>query len=138
MMMLRLLSGLAAVLTSSAAPSDFAGTWEGKVNDQPAVRLTLSDAAGQLSGEMVFFFQSRGQDGKWRVVKNQNGGGPILAPRLEGKLLTFEVRHHKTHGSLEYGPNKRYTVERAGPDEVRLREAGVPDESPGLKLIRVK
>ncbi|HYM11936.1 MAG TPA: hypothetical protein VEU62_14460, partial [Bryobacterales bacterium] len=52
---------------AAAANSPFAGTWDGTINDLPGVEITIQDAGGQLSGAVIFYFQKRGPDGKWRV-----------------------------------------------------------------------
>jgi hypothetical protein len=41
------------------ANSPFAGTWEGKLNDLPAIGLKIDDAGGKIGGTIVFYFQER-------------------------------------------------------------------------------
>lgn len=121
------------------APS-FAGTWEGKQNDLPAVELALRNDHGQISGTIGFYFQTRGADGKWHLDGNPPYTVPLLSPKLEGAVLTFETIHHKKHGSPELGPNNRYRVTFIGPKEARLQifryGAKENDSQPGLKLSR--
>jgi hypothetical protein len=133
---LQILLGSILLVLPVFAKSAFEGTWTGKVNDLPAVKLTISEDSGKVTGVMTFYFQSRGADGKWRVVEKQDGGGPILVPRIEEKTLTFQVRHHKTHGGSEYGPNKKYAVELTGGGEARMRDIDVPNAGKGLLLTR--
>src|SRR6478672_6604620 len=90
------------------ANSRFSGTWEGKMNDLPGVELTIQDANGQVSGSIGFYFQTRGDDGKWQLGEKTTV--PLLSPKLEGKVLKFETIHHKKHGSEELGPNNKYRV----------------------------
>ena len=118
------------------AESPFAGVWEASMNDQPALKLTIRDTSGKLSGNIVFYFQQRGADGKWHVVENGDAAGEILDPHVEGKFLIFEVRHHKQHGGTEYGPNKRYSVEVTAEREGRLREITDNKPSDGVKLTK--
>lgn len=125
-----------AFLLALLSASPFAGTWEGKINDQPGVKLTLEDAAdGKVRGTIVFYFQKLGDDGKWHVVEGGDARAEILVPEAKGKVLTFEVRHHKSHGSSEYGPNKKFVFELTGPKEARFREPGGAEGS-GLLLTR--
>lgn len=43
---------------------------------------------------MVFYFQGRRDaNSPWHVPSENSV--PLLAPRVEGDTLTFEVRHHK-------------------------------------------
>ncbi len=120
------------------AISKFAGAWEGKVNDLPGVKLTIREDAGKVSGSITFYFQTKGDDGKWRVVEGGDASAAILAPKIEGTRLTFEVPHHKQHGGTEYGPNKRYSVYLTGDDEVRLRDRDDPKSGQGFKMTRAK
>jgi hypothetical protein len=117
--------------------SQFAGTWEGKMNDQPAVQITLTTDGGKVGGTIIFYFQRLGKDGKWHV-EGDNRAQPLIGPQVDGNILTFEVLHHKTHGSSELGPNKKFRLEVTAEDEARLREAGDPTDvqGHGLKLTR--
>ena len=135
-LILRFLMGLLVVTLPAAAKSPFAGMWEGSVHDQPTLKLTIEDIDGKLAGVMVFYFQRRGEDGKFHVVPNGDAAGAIISPQVEGKVLTFEVQHHKKHGGTELGPNIKYSVELTGANEARLRQVGDPQASEGLKLIR--
>jgi len=111
----------AVVLLAGAvrAVSPFAGTWHATANGLPAVTLTVQDRDGKISGTVVFYLQTRESvDAPWKV----DGGDivEILNPTTEGSRLVFEVRHHTYHGSSEYGPNVKMTVELAEPDQLKL------------------
>src|ERR1700730_3301549 len=121
-----------------AAPenSSFAGTWEGRMNDLPGINLKIQEADRRISGAIVFYFQERGDpNGPWHVAAES--AVPLLAPHVEGKTLTFEVQHHRCHGCSELGPNVKFRMALAGPNEARLWNLDVEtDSGPGLKLIR--
>jgi hypothetical protein len=119
--------------------SRFAGTWEGSVNDQPAVKLTLTAEGGKVDGTIIFYFQRLGKDGKWHV-EGDDAPQALIAPRVDGNILTFEVPHHKKHGGTELGPNKKYRLEVIAANEARFREAGDPTDLPGrgLKLTHTR
>jgi hypothetical protein len=109
--------------------SPFDGTWEGKTNDLPSVNLTVADAGGgQLGGVVAFYFQMRGDDGEWRVAGKSVA--PLLAAHAEGKVLVFEVQHHKTHGGPEFGPNVKFRTELAGGNEALLYNVSEPSAGP--------
>jgi hypothetical protein len=135
---------LAAVLAGLALAwcADFAiaGTWEGKENGLPAVELTFRNDNGQISGTIGFYFQTRGADGKWHLDHNPPYTVPLLSPKLDRAVLTFETIHHKKHGSPELGPDNRYRVTFLGPKEARLQifrdQAKQNESQPGLTLIR--
>jgi hypothetical protein len=130
---------LLAIFTSSAnSSSPFTGTWEGRMNDQPAIELTIHEENGKTGGAIVFYFQRRGKDGKWQVEGGKNPI-PLLMPNIKGKSLTFEVTHHKRHGGSELGPNVQFRMELTGADTAALYKTDeAPDGGPGLKLTRRK
>src|SRR5947209_20593913 len=99
---------LVLIMAAAAATSSFTGTWEANMNDLPGVELVIKDDAGQVSGSIAFYFQSRGEDGKWHLGEKTTL--PLLSPKLDGRVLTFESIHHKKHGSPELGPNNKYRV----------------------------
>jgi hypothetical protein len=141
------LAALASTATFAAAQSPaavatnspFVGTWDGKMNDLPGISLTIDSTGGKIGGVIVFYFQERPDtNSPWRVTAEH--AVPLLAPRVDGKTLTFEVQHHICHDCAELGPNAKFRVEVAGPYELRLwklddRETG-KDPGPGSKLIR--
>ena len=123
----------------TAADTPFAGTWEGKTNGLPAVELIVRQEAGKITGSIGFYFQIRGEDGKWRL--GEKTSLPVLRPVINGNVLTFESIHRKQHGGTELGPNNRYHVNLAGANEMRLNilKDGTPvNGTSGLKLARQK
>jgi len=127
----------AAPTVSSTASLD--GTWEGKMNDLPAIELKIDNSSGKVSGTMLFYFQERSDPSEpWHVT----GGtpAPLLLPHVEGNTLTFELQHHKCHNCAELGPNQKFRVELKVPNEARLwmweSQDAPKDPGPGLKLER--
>lgn len=119
---------------AASAESPFDGTWEGQMNDLPGVTLIVADAGGgQIGGVVIFYFQKRGEDGQWHVAGKSTA--PLLAVRSEGKVLTFEVQHHKSHDSPEFGPNVKFRVELTGASEAILHNVAEPAMGP-VKLMR--
>ena len=139
-----ILGGLACLAAIVLAPfsmagqtdSLFAGTWEGKVNGLPSVSLKIGEVDGKISGIIVFYFQERSDvNSPWHVAGE--AAGPILAPQVEGKTLTFEVEHHKCHGCAELGPNVKFSLALEAPNEARFRKLGDEEDSgPGFRMIR--
>jgi hypothetical protein len=136
----RTLIVLLTMAVIAAAQSSFTGTWEGQVNDLPGVELVIRDEAGGVSGSIAFYFQMRGDDGKWHLGEKTTL--PLLTPKVTGKVLTFETIHHKKHGSPELGPNNKYRVNLVSESELRLQILKDPaeknDPGQGLKLTRRK
>ena len=137
--MYKSLLGMFVIFASIAeSGSPFTGVWEASLNDQPAIELTINEMDGKIGGTIVFYFQRRGDDGKWRVEGGRNPT-PLLMPVVKGKSLTFEVIHHKHHGSTERGPNAKFRVDLTDHDSLALFKTDeVSDGGPGLKLTRKK
>jgi hypothetical protein len=130
----RLIVALLTAILMAGAESLFTGKWDGKMNDLPGVDLIIRDAGGNVSGSIVFYFQSRGNDGKWHVGGKYTE--PLLTPQTDGKVLTFEVRHHRFHGSPELGPNVKFRMELTGADDAVLQKLGDDTRPTPLKLSR--
>ena len=115
-------------------PSAFDGTWEGKMNDLPGVNLIVADAGGgQIGGVITFYFQTRGDGGKWQV--RGKFLEPLLAAHMQDKALIFEVQHHKKHGSPEFGPNVTFRMGLTGENEAVLYNVSEPSSAP-VRLLR--
>ena len=115
-------------------PSPFDGMWDGTMNDLPGIRLIVADGGGgEIGGVVTFYFQKRDDGGPWRVA--DKFVAPLLAAHAEGKILVFEVQRHKTHGSLEFGPNVKFRAELAGGNEAVLYNLSEPSMGPS-RLMR--
>jgi len=108
------------------------------MNDLPGVQLKIEETAGKISGVIIFYYQERkDENSPWHLVSGHPA--PFLAPYVEAKRLTFEVQHHKCHDCPELGPNVKFRMELAGPNEARLwnlSESAGKDPGPGMKLVR--
>jgi biopolymer transport protein ExbD len=116
--------------------SGFAGTWKGTMNGLPGIDLTIREDESKIGGDIVFYFQERaGVNGPWQVAAEH--AVPLLSSRVTGKVLTFEVEHHKCHGCTELGPKAAFHMELAGINEARLTRLGDDGgEGEQLKLVR--
>jgi hypothetical protein len=115
------------------------GTWEGEMNDLPAIELKVDNSSGKVSGTMLFYFQERSDPSQpWHVTRGSPA--PLLLPHVEGNILTFELQHHKCHNCVELGPNQKFRVELKDQNEARLwmweNNNAPKDPGPGLKLER--
>jgi hypothetical protein len=111
------------------------------MNDLPGIDLNIDEAGGKVSGTIVFYFQERSNANEpWHVAGESPV--PLLAERVDGRILTFEVQHHKCHTCPELGPNVKFRVELAGPNEALLWKLENEEQKkdnelgPGLKLVR--
>ena len=120
--------------STGTVDSPFDGTWTGSMNDLPGVTFIIADAGGgQIGGVVTFFFHLRGDDGKWRVAGKFVA--PLLAPQSNGKVLAFEVQHHKSHGSPEFGPNVRFRIELEKNNQALLYNVSEEQSEP-VRLTR--
>ena len=129
------LAGLIS-LSAAAGKSPFDGVWEGTINDLPGVEITIRDNGRPLEGTICFYFQTRANESeKWHVAGKSIG--PLLVPKVDGNILTFETTHHKSHGSSELGPNVGFELELMEVNEIALRKLGDTQHSSiGMKLRR--
>jgi len=103
------------------AGSPFAGRWQGKLEGLPGATLTIKEGQGKLSGSIVFYLIRKDDKGT-RVDGEANC--ELLAVATDGKQMAFEVKHHVTHESPEYGPNVKFVFELTGDNEGVLRKTG--------------
>jgi hypothetical protein len=140
MMLCVAMTGGTQASSDGTANSAFAGTWDGeKMNGLPSLDIKIEDAGGKLSGVTVFYLQKRkNTEEPWHV----EGETPValLAPRVEGKSLLFEVEHHKCHDCAELGPNVKFRMDVVGANEARLwkldDKGSVEVTGAGFKLTR--
>lgn len=81
-----------------ASGSLIAGIWTAQLHGQPAIKLTVNDERGKLSGSIIFYFLML-EKGSWKV--KDGNAIDLLNPRLENKTFVFEVPHAKKHGSTD-------------------------------------
>ncbi len=93
-----LLASTLIAATAAASDSPIAGTWTGRLHDQPAIKLTVNDQGGKLSGDIIFYFLML-EDGAWKVKGDAHVD--LINPRLQKKEFVFEVMHAKKHGSTD-------------------------------------
>jgi hypothetical protein len=119
---------------AKAAQSALDGTWEAQMNGLPGVTLIVADAGGgQIGGVATFYFQLRGDDGKWRVAGEDMA--PLLVAHAKGKTLMFQIQGHKTHDSPEFGPDVKFRMELTANHEALLYNLSEPSVGPS-KLTR--
>jgi len=125
---MKMLAGLLVASTLMAVPaaasdSPIAGIWTGQLHNQPAIKLTVNDHGGELSGDIIFYFLML-EDGAWKVKGNAHVN--LINPRLEGKEFAFEVLHAKKHGPTDPADQeiKTFRMELTGKDEAVFKNAG--------------
>ncbi len=76
--------------------SQWTGVWQGRLDGQPGVTLTLAEDTGELGGTLVLNVVEK-QDGQARVAATEPH--VLVHPRLDGSTLSFEIR--KIDGSRD-------------------------------------
>jgi hypothetical protein len=126
---------LALIAGSSLCASDspIAGIWTAELHDKPAIKLTVNDDGGKLSGNIIFYFLML-ENGSWKV----KDGTPtdLIHPRLEGKTFVFDVPHAKKHGSTEPADQeiKTFRMQITGKNQAVFKNAA--DDGGDLILKR--
>jgi len=65
------------------------GVWQGELDGQPSVTLTLADDGGELGGTVVLNVVERDDEGHAHVAAIEPH--VLLRTRVEGKTLSFEA-----------------------------------------------
>jgi hypothetical protein len=120
-----------AVSSLGAAGSPFAGRWKGDLDGLTAIRLTVNDDQDKASGSIVFYLIRKDEKGT-RI--DGEATCKLLQVVINGRSMTFEVKHHVRHDSPEYGPNAKFVFEVSGENEGVLRR--VSDGNDSLRMVR--
>ena len=92
----------ASVLTFSPgrAPqpdvSKVTGVWRAQMNGLPVFTLVVTDENGGLSGAVLFYLLKR-EDVNSPYTATPGLPEPIFNPQFDGKTLTFQVSHRRSH-----------------------------------------
>ena len=122
----------AAIVFAGGSP--IAGTWSGNLHGLPAIKMTVNESAGKLTGNIVFYFLML-EDGTWKAKGEADV--PMIDPHLEGNTFVFAVPHAKKHGSTDPKDQeiKTFRLELTGPNEAVFKNAA---DGQDFKLTRSK
>src|ERR1051325_7850439 len=99
-------SNAAKVRLVASDRGSFGGIWEAKMNNLPGVRLKIRETDRKISGDILFYLQKRRErGGPWHIAGES--AAPLLAPHVEGKTFTFEVRRERCHGCSELDTDRK-------------------------------
>jgi hypothetical protein len=86
-----------AAFGQTPAQSSWVGVWNGTLDGQPAVTLTLAEDHGQLGGTIVFNIVMR------QPQPHVRGTDPLMVaqPQLKGDTLLFQVTRTRDHKQLQ-------------------------------------
>ncbi|HWC16846.1 MAG TPA: hypothetical protein VG498_07510 [Terriglobales bacterium] len=123
---------------SGSEISAFLGTWEGeKINGLPSIDLQIESAGKELHGTAIFYLQTR-KDANQQWQASDETHLPMLSAVVQGNSLSFEVRHHRCHDCLDYGPNVKFRMQVTQQNEAHLWKATGEQMhvGEGLNLVR--
>ena len=126
-----MIGALAATLLSGAANrtyADWVGVWQGELDGQPAVTLTLGRDSGDLQGTIVFDMLSR-EGGQPHVIGHD--AHVMIHMRVDGSGLVFDVIRRSD------AKNLHWTMRLTGEDKAVLKcsDCGGP---PSVPLLRTR
>jgi len=109
-------------------PAAWTGVWQGLLDGQPSVTLTLAEDSGELAGTVVLNIISR-EGGQPHVI----GLEPhvLVRPHVENNKLSFELR--RIDKSSE---PMNFTVVRSSDDKARIHCLNCGVEAPIVDLVR--
>jgi hypothetical protein len=124
---------LLTCIAAAQAPANatWNGVWQGELDGQPAVTLTLADDGGALEGTVVFNLIERQTQGPPRVASIQPH--VLLDPQSNGSTLSFQImRPDRSEAPL------KFTVTLDGNDKARIHCLNCGPDAPVAELVRME
>ena len=118
-----------AVSAQSSNFSPWVGVWQGELDGQPSVVLTLAEDTGTLEGTLVL------------NIINRDGGQPhviahephvLMQLRRDGSTLSFQLK--RIDGST---PPMEFTVKLAAPNSATIHCLNCGEDAPTVAIIKV-
>jgi hypothetical protein len=112
----------------SSSPSDWIGAWQGELDGQPSVVLTLAQDDGTLEGTLVL------------NIINRDGGQPhiiahephtLMQPHVDGARFSFQLK--RIDGSA---PPMNFSVELTSHDRAKIHCLNCGDDAPTAAMTR--
>lgn len=130
-MLTQLILGL-SLLQSAPAISPILGHWQGKVEQQTAVELTIREEAnGKLFGTAEFPMRIRQEDGS--TVVRRIPEVSMLEMRFDGTTLRFSVMRVNSRTNPPDQTRIDFELDPSGPGKGVLRGATVAEPIPVMK-----
>ena len=117
---------LAAVQSSS--PTDWIGVWQGELDGQPSVILTLAADEGTLQGTLVLNGISREGGTPHIAVREAH---VLLHPMVTGTTLSFDV-----NGVRGSRGKMNFSVELTSGERAKIRCLSCGDDAPVVEITK--
>jgi hypothetical protein len=124
---------LSACTAAAQAPANagWTGVWQGELDGQPAVTLTLADDGGALGGTVVFNLVERRDGEAPHVVSIQPH--VLLNPQVNGTTLSFQImRRDRSEEPM------RFTVATGGDGKTRIHCLNCGPDAPVAEIVKAQ
>jgi hypothetical protein len=118
----------AALAAQSSNPSDWIGVWQGELDGQPSVILTLAADGGSIAGTLVLNGISR-DDGTPHIALRE--AHVLLHPAISGTTLSFEVRGIRGSGKM-----MSFTVEETSSERAKFHCLNCGNDAPVVEITK--
>ena len=119
---------VAASQSQSANQTNWLGVWQGELDGQPSVILTMANDAGALGGTLVLNI-IRNKDGQARIVAIEPH--VLLNPRSDGDDMAFQCR--KPNGGV-----LSFSVKLVAANKATIHCLDCGPDAPTVKILRAK
>lgn len=120
------------VLCAAAAQSNsdpgWVGVWQGELDDQPSVILTLAEDTGTLDGTLVLNGISRDGGQPHIAVREPH---VLVHPRLEGRTLLFQLKRIDASS-----PMMNFTVTLTAHDKATIHCLNCGEDAPVVEMTK--
>jgi hypothetical protein len=129
----KFISACLALLIACAASAQsnnhasWLGVWQGELDGQPGVTLTLAEEAGELGGTVVFNMVSR-ESGTPQVVGSTVH--MVMHPRVEGNTMSFDVKRPSD------GKQLQMAVVMVGSEKMKIQCVNCGDDRATAELVK--
>jgi hypothetical protein len=114
----------------ASAPQSVVGTWRGRMNDVPAVDLTITRDGNRLTGTAVFYVVVDDGNGPKVTGKAEHA---LIDPKFDGNALIFSFK--RKDGSVF---KAQMRLLNNGDAELKALDDPSADENTTVKMIREK
>ena len=118
-----------ACVPQTAGYAAWVGVWQGELDGQPSVTLTLAEDTGELGGTVVLNMVSR-EGGSAHVIGSE--AHVLMHPHLDGRTLSFQLKQTRNNRELQV------TVTITADGKAQLRCLNCGEYSSATELVRAR
>jgi len=112
----------------SSCPSDWSGVWQGELDGQPSIVLTLAQDNGALGGTLVFNIINR-DGGQPRIIAHEPH--TIMQPRLDDARFSFQLKRIDASASP-----MNFSVELTSADRAKIHCHNCGENAPTVEMTK--